>query len=218
MVRALGGILLPTADAKDARASVRYSFHNGEPMTEDGIIPANFQVLYTPEEIAEKIRFLGAQIDQWAKEIWDSSHTDILAIPILRGGIFFFADLVRNIRHSVEIASARTWAYETDQRAVQKAKVEVNITEVPAKGRAVLLVDDICDSGKTLHALTQALLGSGARVVKSAALVRREVKDQVFAPDWAGFEYQGSEWMVGYGMDDCDRWRNLPGIYIIRQS
>ncbi len=179
------------------------------------MIPTSFRLLYSDEDIQKAVRRLGAEIGDWANGTWDESHTDLLAIPILRGGLFFFADLVREVSQSVEIAPARTWAYEDNENAVQKMQVKVNIDSVPAKGRNILLVDDICDSGRTLKVLKQHLLDAGARVVRSAVLVRRKLKDAVFEPDWIGFEYDGSEWLVGYGMDDCDRWRNLPSIHII---
>ena len=180
--------------------------------------PSNFKLLYSESDIAQAVKRLGSEITTWAHDTWEDSHTDLLAIPILRGGLFFFADLVREIRQSVEIAPARTWAYEEKANALQKTKVAVNIESVPAKGRNILLVDDICDSGRTLKALKESLLEAGARMVKSAALVKRELEGAACKPDWTGFAYEGPEWLVGYGMDDCDRWRNLPSIYIIKQS
>src|SRR5687768_15311755 len=106
--------------------------------------PSNFKLLYSREEIGKAVERVGTEIDAWARATWDDSHTDILAIPILRGGLFFFSDLVREIQHSVEIAPARTWAYEDTENNVQRSQVRVNIESVPAKGRNVLLVDDIC--------------------------------------------------------------------------
>ncbi len=186
-------------------------------MVESHVIPNSFQPLYGPEDIAREVCRLGADIDKWAEEVWNASHSEILAIPILRGGIFFFADLVRQIKHSVEIAPARTWAYE-NEAFKERVKIEVNIEEVPAKGRALLIIDDICDTGKTLHALGEAFMRAGALSVKAAVLVRREIPGQIYKPEWEGFVFHGSEWLVGYGMDNCDSWRNLPGIYTIKQN
>jgi len=179
-------------------------------------LPANFQLLYGEQQIAEAVRGLGRQTSAWAAEVWRQSHTHILAIPILRGAIFFFADLVRQIEHSVEIAPARAWAYEKNLNP--QPVIKLNLEAIPARGRAVLLVDDICDSGRTLHALKNAVLEAGALVVKSVVLVKRMSAGETFEPDWAAFKYPGAEWLVGYGMDDGDRWRNLPAIYVIKQS
>ncbi|RIL12387.1 MAG: hypothetical protein DCC75_00580 [Proteobacteria bacterium] len=187
-------------------------------MNDTFCIPSNFQLVYQPQAIAGAVERMGRDIGVWADQVWRESHTDLLAIPILRGAIFFFADLVRAIPHSVEIAPARTWAYEDTENNKQRPQVQVNLEQVPAKGRSVLLVDDICDSGRTLHVLKQALLQAGARVVKSAVLVKRELPGENMDPDWIGFTYKGPEWLVGYGMDDCDRFRNLPGVYTILQA
>jgi hypoxanthine phosphoribosyltransferase len=180
------------------------------------MIPNNFHLLYSKEDIAEQVSRLGKLISQWAQETWEESHTDIIAVPVLRGGIFFFADLVREIETSVEITPVRTWAYEVGQNAVQRDTIGMNLEGLAAKDRKVLLVDDICDSGKTLASLSDTLLSHGATEVRTAALIKRDVESCQFDPNWVGFEYKGPEWFVGYGMEDSERWRNLSDIYIIR--
>jgi hypoxanthine phosphoribosyltransferase len=188
-------------------------------------IPSHLKPLYTAEMIRSRTAELGASISVWAEEVWKTSHTDLLAIPVLRGGIFFYADLVRQIRTSVEIAPARTWAYEQkaeddapERKPNELASVQVDLGSVPARGRSVLVVDDICDSGRSLAVLSAALKDAGAREVKAAVLVTRKVENQAYAPAWSGFDYAGKEWIVGYGMDDSERWRNLPGVFIITQA
>lgn len=181
-------------------------------------IPSHFSPKFSRSQIQAAVDRLGAEITEWALEVWRSSHSDVVAIPILRGGLFFFADLVRAIETSVYIAPAQTWGYVPAANAVQSDQVRVNIENVPAKGRSILLVDDICDSGKTLEALKAALLEKGATSVKSAVLIRRVLEKQHATPDWVGFEYHGDEWFVGYGMEDSDRWRNLPDVHIIQHG
>jgi hypoxanthine phosphoribosyltransferase len=180
------------------------------------MIPNNFHLLYSEQEIAEQTARLGKQISLWAQQTWEESHADLIAVPVLRGGIFFFADLVRKIDASVEITPVRTWAYEVGQNAVQRNEVGMNLEGLAAKGRKVLLIDDICDSGKTLAALADTLLSHGASEVRSAVLIKRMIDDSQYDPAWVGFEYSGPEWFVGYGMEDSERWRNLSDIYIIR--
>lgn len=182
------------------------------------MLPANFKLQYTREDIDAAVRRLGQDITAWAHSVWDESHTDLVVIPVLRGGIFFFADLVRHIDASVEIAPVRTWVYESTDNNLQRREVRVSMEDVHVRGRAVLLVDDICDSGKTLKILSKAFYDAGALNVRSAVLVKRTLEKATFDPEWVAFEYRGPEWMVGYGMEDCNRWRNLPSIYIIQQS
>ncbi len=179
-----------------------------------GMIPANFKEQYGAADIAQAIGRLGREIDRWAAEVRAATETDLLTIPVLRGGIFFFADLVRHIKHSVEIAPVSAWSYETGEN-VQRDSVGINSGDLAVRDRSVLIVDDVCDSGKTLAELTAHFRHSGARDVRSTTLIRRVLPHETFAPNWVGFEYNGPEWFVGYGMDDCDRWRNLGSIYII---
>jgi hypoxanthine phosphoribosyltransferase len=182
------------------------------------MIPSNFKLQYSEQDIGSAVSRMGDEISNWAEVVWKESHTDLIAIPVLRGGIFFFADLVRKIRHSVEISPVQTWAYSSTENAVQRSEIRVSIDQVPSRGRSILLIDDICDSGRTLAALKEALLNAGAHDVRAAVLIRRVMEEQCFSPDWSGFEYRGHEWFVGYGMEDCGRWRNLPATYIIAQG
>ena len=182
------------------------------------MLPANFQLIYPEDQIRASVQRIGAGISDWASKIWNDSHTDIVAVPVLRGGIFFFADLVRSVRFSIEISPVKTWGYVTAVNAAKLDKVKVDMSGVPARGRRVLLVDDICDSGHTLAALKENFLEAGAIEVRSAVLIQRTSANETFRPDWIGFTYDGPEWFVGYGMEDSERWRNLPAVYIIKQQ
>jgi len=181
-------------------------------------LPTYFQQIYSAQMIAEANRRIGHEVSAWAAEVWNNSHTDILTVPVLRGGIFFYADLVREISFSVELAPTTSRSYEDSANNVQKNEVTVDLDVIPARGRAVLLIDDICDSGRTLAHMTEALKKRGAQDVRSAVLVKRVMEQETFAPDYVGFEYNGPEWLVGYGMDDCNRWSNLDSISIIKKG
>ena len=181
-------------------------------------LPANFVLQYSPKQISTRVASLGEEIGRWCTRVWQESHTDVRVIPVLRGGLFFFSDLARQFPCSVEIAPVRTEAYESNTSGVQKSHVSIFSEGLAVKGRVVLIVDDVCDSGRTLEALEKELLQKGAREVRSVVLVRRLLNKPTFVPCWVGFEYKGLEWFVGYGMDDGQRWRNLPGIYVIKRG
>jgi hypothetical protein len=68
------------------------------------------------------------------------------------------------------------------------------------------------------EALEKALLERGAREVRTVVLIRRLLEKPTFVPCWVGFQYPGPEWFVGYGMDDNERWRNLPGVHVIKRD
>lgn len=178
------------------------------------MVPEHYRRLYSAEEIASTVKTLAAPISLWARDAEELTGRDILAIPLLRGGIFFFSDLVRQLSVSVELNPVFASAYAGN--AVASA-VRVSIEELEVSGRAVLLLDDICDSGRTLGEIAGKILSRGAAEVRTAVLIKRELNG-AFEPDWSGFRYSGSEWFVGYGMDDGDRYRNLPEIYLIERG
>ena len=180
-------------------------------------VPSYFQALYSAQQIKDANTRIGKEISAWAENVWRHSHTDLLTVPVLRGGIFFFSDLVREISSSVELAPTFSQGYENSENT-QTKQVKVDISGIPARGRAVLLVDDVCDSGRTLQVMTTKLKEAGAQEVRSAVLVKRLIDNPTYHPDWSGFEYRGPEWFVGYGMDDCNRWRNLDSIFIIKKA
>lgn len=180
------------------------------------LVPDHFSPLYSAHAIREAVAAVGRDITQWARELWSESGQDIVAVPVLRGGIIFFGDLVRAVHHSMEVAPGRAWGYEVGVNGVQSNRLRLDIDSIPAEGRSVLLVDDICDSGRTLAAMSERLLERGAREVRSAVLIRRLINDPAYTPTWSAFDYGGEEWFVGYGMEDGERWRNLPGVYIIQ--
>ena len=75
-------------------------------------IPKNFSLMYSAAQIAEKTREMAEPITAWALKTEQSTGNDVVAVPILRGGLFFFADLVREIKTSVEVVPMRTAVYE----------------------------------------------------------------------------------------------------------
>jgi hypoxanthine phosphoribosyltransferase len=181
-------------------------------------IPANFRLQYSQEQILSRVKELGAEIDEWCKSVWRESRTDVVAIPVLRGGVYFFADLSRHIGSSIEIAPVKTSAYDAGTNAAKEVTVDQFADPVQIKGRVVLVVDDVCDSGRTLEQLESSLLERGAREVRTVVLVRRLLPRPTFVPCWVGLEYSGPEWFVGYGMDDNERYRNLPDVYVIGRN
>lgn len=181
-------------------------------------LPRHYVLTYSRDQIASVISQISKEISDWSNAVRAETHVDVLAVPVLRGGLFFFADLVRQIDGSVEVSPARARAYHSETNALRAdGQVDLHLDEAVIRGRTVLLVDDICDSGVSLRALTAHLRKIGAREVRSAVLIRRAIENSAFAPEWVGFHHRGPEWFVGYGMDDSERWSNLPDIYVIQK-
>ncbi len=181
-------------------------------------VPETFKLLYSAESIASRVRELGEEVSSWCRGVRDSTGRDVVAIPVLRGAIYFFSDLTRAIDTSVEVSPIRASAYDNSATGAPHQSVSIIADGLDVRGRVVLVVDDVCDSGRTLEELERSLMERGAREVRSIVLVRRLLSVPSFVPCWVGFEYSGKEWFVGYGLEDKERWRNLPGVYGMRPS
>lgn len=180
--------------------------------------PQHCKLAFSKEQIDQTVSALGARISTWTESVRLDSHTDVLVVPVLRGALLFAADLVRAISSSLEIFPVRSIGYDPTKNASREEAVALLLEGLGVTGRRVLIVDDICDSGATFNALTDQLKEMGALEVRTAVLIHRETEESTFKPDYVGFSYSGREWFVGYGMDDADRFRNLPDVYIIQQA
>ncbi len=178
------------------------------------MIPENFKKLYSREQIEKQINVLSKDIDKWITS-GEENERDVLAIPVMRGGLYFFADLSRAVKNSLECNPIQSWAYQGEENTAIPSGVTLKLNDLPVGGRRILIIDDICDSGKTLNAIQKSFLDRGAKEVVAAVLIQRGDAEPTIQPKWVGFHYEGPEWFVGYGMDDGGRWRNLPEIYII---
>lgn len=173
-----------------------------------------YPVVYTAEQIRERVAAIGAAVDSWAAAIYTRTGVPVVLVPILRGAMVFYADLIRELRAPTEVVPIRASTYVAN--AMQHPEVRVGDFELIAAGRSLLLIDDICDSGRTLEALKQYGHDQGALDVRTTVIVRRVLPSAQFVPDWVGFEYSGSEWFVGYGMDDNQSGRHFRDIRLIR--
>jgi hypoxanthine phosphoribosyltransferase len=176
-------------------------------------LPEHYKLVYRPGQIRERLDELGIEIASWAELVKAETGEQVLAVCILRGAVFFLADLLRAIPETVEPTFCRAWSYSTATNEQSKRGVQVSVEHVAAEGRSLLLVDDICDTGNTLRALEKVFMDLGAREVRSAVLIRRLIKDAEYVPSWSAFDYDGEEWFVGYGLDDKNCYRNLPAVY-----
>jgi len=177
-------------------------------------IPDNFKRVYSKEDIAYCVYKLAGDIRHWVLETEEKTGQQILAICVLRGGVFFFSDLLKEIPYTVEPSFCRAMSYSSEDNT-QSNEFRLVVEPAEMKGRHVLLVDDICDSGKTLKNLHAYALETGAAEVRTATLIHRNHEDSVYTPDYIGFEYTGNEWFAGYGMEDKNHNSNFPEVYII---
>lgn len=177
-------------------------------------IPDYFRLVYPGEVIERRTRELGLAISPWAEEAERRSGQQLLGICILRGGVFFFSDLLKSITETVEPSFCRCRSYSRAANS-QRGELEMSVPPEGVRGRSVLLVDDICDTGRTLSYVKQYCLDEGALEIRTAALIHRVHPGSVYRPDYVGFDYEGPEWFAGYGMEDRNHRANYPDVYLV---
>ncbi len=168
-------------------------------------------VLFTAQQIEERTLSVAQKITA------DYSGTYPLFIAVLKGSFVFFADLIRAVAIPVQADFMSVSSY--GQGAVSSGRVKIiKDCDADVKGRDVLIVEDIIDTGNTLYALKNLLLHRGAKSVKICALLDKASRRTAdIAADYVGFEIE-DEFVVGYGLDYAERYRNLPYIGILNRS
>jgi hypoxanthine phosphoribosyltransferase len=163
--------------------------------------------LFTREEIQRKIQELGSRIST------DYAEKDLLVVGVLKGAVFFMADLMRSLKISVrmDFLHATSSSKSPDGQPVH---IIADMHE-DIKGKDVLLVEDIMDSGVTIDYLKRMLLGRGPASLKVCVLLDKAERRKVaIEADYAGFRIP-NKYVVGYGLDYEDRYRNLPYIAVL---
>ncbi len=157
-----------------------------------------------------------ARLDELAAAITaDYQGKELTVIALLNGSIIFMADLLRRIPLPLQLDCLRVSSYHGGTETT--GSVTFHQTTVPeVRGRHVLLLDDILDSGLTLAAVRTRLKGEGALSLRSCVLLqKRKTRLATVGADYFGFEI-GDEFVVGYGLDFAERYRNLPFVGVLR--
>jgi len=160
------------------------------------------QVLLSRREIESRIAELGEDISR------DYDGGGITVVGVLVGAFMFAADLVRAITVPVEIDFVRASSYGDGRTSSGRVEL-VPGTWQRVSGRDVLVVEDVFDTGRTFAAIVAELQNNGARSVRSAALLQKPGTN--VRADYVGFDIDDL-FVVGYGLDDGGKWRNLPYV------
>ena len=164
--------------------------------------------MISEEKVDERIRELGRQISE------DYAGKQIHLICVLKGGVFFMCELAKRITVPVSLDFMSVSSYGSDTKSSGVVKIVKDLDE-SLKGKDVLVVEDIVDSGRTLSYLLEMLKDRGPASLKLCTLLdkpdRRVVDVHV---DYTGFQIP-DEFVVGYGLDYDQRYRNLPYIGVV---
>jgi hypoxanthine phosphoribosyltransferase len=164
--------------------------------------PAIGETLVSSEDLQRRIRELGAEISA------DYEGRDLVMVGVLKGAVLFLADLMRHLTVPCEIdfMAVSSYGSETDSSGVVRILKDL---DAPIEGRDVLIVEDIIDSGLTLHYLMKNLRARNPNTLEVCALLTKPERRRVDLPmRYVGFEIP-NRFAIGYGLDHAQRYRNL---------
>ena len=166
------------------------------------------KVLVTKDEIAQKVNALGKQITE------DYQGKSLIAVCILKGAVVFFSDLIRAIDLPMDLDFMAISSYGSSTKSTGVVKL-VKDLDRDVYGRNVLVVEDIVDSGMTLSYIKKELLHRGASSVRIATLLDKPARRRVeLEVEYSCFNIPDA-FVVGYGMDYDEKYRNLPDVGIL---
>jgi hypoxanthine phosphoribosyltransferase len=169
----------------------------------------NLEVLITTEQLQNRISELGAEIAR------DYAGKNPLLIGVLKGACTFLSDLMRAADIQLGIEFMAISSYGASMRTYGEVRILKDL-DVAIEGRHILVVEDIVDTGLTLNYLLANLKSRGAASVKLAALLDKfERREKEVPIDYLGFQIP-DKFVVGYGLDYAERYRNLPFIGVVK--
>ncbi len=177
-------------------------------MNEGGTM-LNLETLIQEEELQARIAELGAQISK------DYEGKELVILCILKGGVMFMTDLVKHITVPLKMEFMVVSSYGDEYKSSGIVKILKDLDE-PIHGKNVLIVEDIIDSGRTLGYLKRMLSERNPESLKLCTLLNKEEQREVEVEvDYTGFKI-GDEFVIGYGLDYKQYYRNLPYIAVNR--
>lgn len=169
------------------------------------------KLLFSRNRIADEVTRLAQEISR------DHPDREILLIGVLKGSFLFFADLVRAITSPTVVDFVRLASYGSDTQSSGIVEMRKDL-ELPVKGRDVVIVEDIVDSGYTLESLFLRLMQREPRSLKICTLIDKRARREVdIEADYVGIRMDKG-FIVGYGLDYDERYRNLPDIYLLESA
>ena len=169
------------------------------------------RILLSEEQIQKRVRELAAEISR------DYADKNPTMVCILKGAIMFYTDLLRNMPIPLAMDFMAVSSYGNKTKSSGEVEIRKDLS-TSIEGKHVIIVEDIVDSGFTLSYLTRMLASRGAKSIKLATLLdkpARRAPGITLKSDYSGFVV-GDEFVVGYGLDYAEKYRNLPYIGILK--
>lgn len=168
------------------------------------------KVLVTEEEIVRRSAELGKQITQDYEKLNDTP----LVVALLKGSVPFLAEIIKHIDMEIQFDFMDVSSYQGTE-SIGDIRIDKDL-DCSVKGLSILLVEDIVDTGRTLKEVTQLLMNKGAKDVKVVSLLDKPDRRVVdIEADYVGFTIP-NEFVVGFGLDYDQKYRNLPYIGVLK--
>jgi hypoxanthine phosphoribosyltransferase len=169
------------------------------------------EILFTKEQIQHRVQELGQAITN------DYQEKIPILVGILKGGVPFMADLIREINLPLEYDLMAVSSYGASTKSSGTVKI-IKDLDVSIEGREVIIVEDIVDTGLTLHYLLENLKSRRPNSLKIATMLDKpSQRKMTIQPDYNGFEIP-NVFVVGYGLDYAEKYRNLPYIGVLKEE
>jgi hypoxanthine phosphoribosyltransferase len=169
------------------------------------------EILIERDALQERVAELGREVSE------DYANRDLLLIGVLKGAVFFMADLMRNVTVPCEVdfMAISSYGASTDSSGVVRILKDLDIN---IEGRNVLVVEDIIDSGLTLSYLVRNLESREPASLEVCALLTKPDRREMDVPvRYIGFEI-ADRFVIGYGLDFAERYRNLPYVAVLSEE
>lgn len=191
------------ANLNAARSFLRYN--------PSSLMPPNMEVLITREQIAAGVARIGQEITR------DFAGQSVTLLGVLKGACLFLSDLARQIELDATFDFIAVRSYGTKKESAGEVQLIKDVT-TPLEDKNVILVEDILDTGLTFSFLKKLLQARKPRTLKFAALLDKPSRRQMpVEADYVGFKIP-DRFVVGYGLDYAERFRNLPDICVFSED
>lgn len=162
----------------------------------------SWRLLLTADQIAEKNKILATQLNEYFKD------SKIIVVSIFKGALYFTADLCRLLKMPLTHYIIHASSYQDVQTRSQEVRILEQLEPEKFKNRQILILDELCDEGNTLIAVSNAIKNISKERIITCTMFKKN-KYNKYTPDLYGFDVP-DVWLVGYGLDDCQEKRNWP--------
>jgi hypoxanthine phosphoribosyltransferase len=174
-------------------------------------VPAVGPILVQPDDLSHRVKQLADEISR------DYEGRELLLVGVLKGAVFFLSDLMRHLQVPCEVDFMAVSSYGSSTESSGVVRIMKDL-DTPIEGRDVLVVEDIVDSGLTLKYLLRTLSARNPASLEVCALLEKPERRKVdLEIRYTGFEIPNC-FVIGYGLDDEERFRNLPYVAVLNQN